>query len=350
MKGGKNMVKGIDVSSHQGNINWEETKKSIDFAIIRCGYGNNRVTQDDNKFERNADYCEQLGIPYGVYLYSYATNLEEAASEVEHTLRLIQNRKLEYPVFLDVESEVQRALPNETLVNVVEYYCTKMEEAGYYVGIYANLDWFVNRLDSPKLDKFDHWLAQWSEKPTYQKPFGMWQYTSKLTIPGIDGYVDGDIAYKDYPKIIRENNLNHLDKPVTNPLKFQVGDQVLFTGTLYKDSYGAGPGQSKKNLKATITQVNPKPNATKPYNLNNGLGWVSENDLTKIDNNELTVGTPVQIILPGKASKDGSGKIAWGIGYKRTVLSVDPNATFPYRIGDQTGTTGFYKRNALKKL
>ncbi len=342
------MAKGIDVSSYQGNINWEKAKQNIDFAIIRCGYGNNRTTQDDSKFERNTEKCEQQNIPYGVYLYSYATNIEEAQSEVEHTLRLIQNKKLEYPVFLDVESDVQASLPNETLVNIVEYYCTKMEEAGYYVGIYANLDWFVNRLDSPKLDKFDHWLAQWNNKPTYQKPFGMWQYTSKLTIPGIEGFVDGDIAYKDYPTIIKERNLNHLDKPT--PLKFKIGDSVQFTGTLYQDSYGNGPGQSRKNFNATITQINNKPGATKPYNLNNGLGWVSENDLTKINNNELTVGDRIQILLPGRASKDGSGKIAWGIGYKRTILSIDPNASFPYQIGKDTGTTGFYKRNALKKL
>lgn len=344
------MAKGIDVSSYQGNINWEEVKKNIDFAIIRCGYGNDRITQDDNKYERNATECERIGIPYGVYLYSYATNLEEADSEVAHTLRLIKNHKLEYPVFLDVESEVQKKLDNETLVNVVEHYCKKMEEAGYYVGIYANLDWFVNRLDSKKLEPFDHWLAQWSSEPTYVKPFGMWQYTSKLTLPGIVGFVDGDIAYKDYPKTIREKNLNHLTEPAEEIRKFKVGDTILFTGTLYKDSYGNGPGQNRKNMTATITRVNFKKGATKPYNLNNGLGWVSENDLTLASNHELNVGDTVEILAPGKASKDGSGKIAFGIGWKRKVLEYDKNSLFPYRIGDNTGTTGYYKREALKKL
>lgn len=344
------MAKGIDVSSWQGNINWEEVKKNVDFAIIRCGYGNDRLTQDDNKFEQNTKECERLNIPYGVYLYSYATTIAEAESEVQHTLRLIKNKKLEYPVFLDVESDVQKKLSNETLVNVVEHYCNKMEEAGYYVGIYANLDWFVNRLNSNKLEKFDHWLAQWSSEPTYTKPFGIWQYTSKLNILGINGLVDGDIAYKDYPKIIKDKNLNHLDDPVNQPLKFKVGDSVLFTGTLYKDSYGNGKGISKKNMNATITLINNKNNATKPYNLNDGLGWVSENDLTLNRNNELAVGDNVQILNPGRASKDGSGNIAWGIGYKRKILGYDAKAQFPYKVGNETGTTGYYQRNALKKL
>lgn len=344
------MKKGIDVSSYQGNMDFETLKNQIDFMIIRCGYGVDRITQDDNKYERNASECERLGIPYGVYLYSYATTIEEAESEALHTLRLIKNKKLEYPVFLDVESDVQKALDKETLANVVEHYCLKMEEAGYYVGIYANLDWFVNRLDSPKLERFDHWLAQWNKEPTYQKPFGMWQYTSKLTLPGISGPVDGDIAYKDYPKIIRDHGLNHLTDPITQPLKFKVGDQVLFTGTLYQDSYGNGPGQSRKNFKATITRINNQANATKPYNLNNGLGWVSQNDLSLISNTDLEVGDKVQILLPGRASQDGSGKIAFGIGYKRAVLGYNPNASYPYRIGNETGTTGYYKRNALKKL
>lgn len=348
VKGGYFMIKGIDVSSYQGNIDWNLAKNSISFALIRCGFGGNVASQDDNKYERNTSECERLHIPYGIYLYSYATTIAEAQSEVDHTLRLIKGKKIEYPIFLDVESEVQKKLDLDTLNNVVDYYCKKIEEAGYYVGIYANLDWFVNRLNSPKLDAYDHWLAEWNPKPTYNKPFGIWQYSSKTTIAGIDGYVDGDIAYKDYPKLIRDRHLNHLEN--NEERKFKVGDQVSFTGTLYKDSYGNGPGQSRKNLKAVISRVNTKKNATKPYNINQGLGWVSESDLTKIKEDTLKVNDRVLITAPGRASKDGSGKIAFGIGYKRTILAIIPNAPYPYRVGNETGTTGYYQKNALKKL
>ena len=91
------MLKGIDVSSYQGRIDWNKVKPYIDFAIIRCGWGNNSRRQDDVYFERNSRMCHELNIPFGVYLYSYATNLDDARSEVEHTLRLIRDKKLEYP-------------------------------------------------------------------------------------------------------------------------------------------------------------------------------------------------------------------------------------------------------------
>ena len=116
------MRRGIDVSSYQGKIDWEKVKPYIDFAIIRCGFGNNLRSQDDVYYERNVEMCKRLNIPFGVYLYSYATTLDDARSEVEHTLRLIRNKKLEYPVFLDVESKRQMSLPKEDLIEIVKYY------------------------------------------------------------------------------------------------------------------------------------------------------------------------------------------------------------------------------------
>ena len=97
---------GIDVSEHNGVINWEQVKASgIDFAIIRCGYGMDQTDQDDKQWVRNVTECERLGIPYGVYIYSYATNTERARSEAEHVLRLIQGRNLSYPVYFDMEDK-----------------------------------------------------------------------------------------------------------------------------------------------------------------------------------------------------------------------------------------------------
>ena len=172
------MLKGIDVSSYQGNIDWVKVKPYIDFAIIRCGWGNNSRRQDDTRFERNAAMCKELNIPFGVYLYSYATNLDEARSEVLHTLRLIKDKKLEYPVFLDVESKRQMNMRKEDLVEVVKYYCEEMERNGYYVGIYASLNTLRSHLDSRELDAFDKWVAEWNDRFTYKGKAGMWQHTS----------------------------------------------------------------------------------------------------------------------------------------------------------------------------
>ena len=92
---------GIDVSQYQGVINWELVKRHIDFAIIRCGYGQDIPGQDDRMFKRNADECTRLGIPFGVYLYSYAQNENEALSEARHVMRLIKDYKMAYPIYLE---------------------------------------------------------------------------------------------------------------------------------------------------------------------------------------------------------------------------------------------------------
>jgi len=205
------MKKGIDVSSWQGKIDWTKVKPHIDFAIIRCGFGSDHRRNDDIYFERNAKECETLGIPYGTYLYSYATNLDDARSEVEHTLRLIKGKKLEYPIYLDVESKRQMSLPKDELIDIVKYYCEEMEKNGYYVGIYSSLYRLRSNLDSAELDPFDKWVAEWNDRFTYHKPAGMWQRTSREDIPGIRGRVDGDEAFYDFPKIIRDRGLNHLD-------------------------------------------------------------------------------------------------------------------------------------------
>lgn len=226
------MTRGIDVSSWQGRIDWTRVKPHIDFAIIRCGFGRDEERYDDIYYERNSSMCSRLGIPYGVYLYSYATTLDDTKSEVEHTLRLIRDKKLEYPVFLDVESKRQMALPKRDLIEIVKYYCEEMEKNGYYVGIYSSLNRLLSNLDSNELDPYDKWVAEWNDKLTYNKPAGMWQNTSHEEMPGIRGRVDGDRALYDYPKIIRDAGLNHLDENY----KYRVGDEVYVSGPIYKDS------------------------------------------------------------------------------------------------------------------
>ncbi len=323
--------KGIDVSYYQGTINWELVKPNIDFAILRCGYGKDEVSQDDKEFVRNANECTRLGIPFGVYLYSYAKNTSDAASEANHVLRLIKNYKLEYPVFYDVEDRTQEPLTNEQLTNICKTFCNILEENNYYVGIYANLFWLTTKLDSTELDKYDKWLAEWRSEPTYTKPFGMWQYTSNGTVNGINTRVDMNIAYKDYPKIIRDNNLNNLKSESTevkytvvkgdslwkignmygvkwidiaklNNIKipyiikpgqvlripvdtatqdFKVGDKVEFIGdwNIYTSNNSNTPIKAKYNG-GTITKVYP--DALNQLQLNNSRGYVRKSDVRKI--------------------------------------------------------------------
>lgn len=204
------MKRGIDVSSHQGVIDWEAVKGNIDYAIIRCGYGADRESQDDIYFKRNADECTRLGIPFGVYLYSYADNISWSDSEVEHVLRLVKGYQLEYPIYYDIEDKVQANLSNETLTDIVVNFCEKLEQQGYYVGVYANLNWWNTKLNSNRLDAYAKWVARYNTVLGYDA--GMWQYTSSGTIAGINGNVDMDYCYVDYPEAIKKAGLNGFTK------------------------------------------------------------------------------------------------------------------------------------------
>lgn len=185
----------IDVSTWQGKIDWEKVKPKIAGAILRCGYGSDIAKQDDARFKYNADECARLGIPFGVYLYSYADSVEKAKSEAEHVLRLIKPYKLAYPVYLDLEEYTKRKGAVERAI----VFSDIIEAAGYWCGIYANLNWWNNYLNSSKLDRFTKWVAQYHTKCQYKKPYDMWQYSSKGKIDGIKGRVDVNECYRDFP-------------------------------------------------------------------------------------------------------------------------------------------------------
>lgn len=194
------MKKGIDVSTYQGIIDWDKVKADgIDFAILRCGYGSDLTYQDDGQFKRNAKECERLGIPYGVYLYSYANDIEKACSEADHVLRVIKGFKLDYPVFYDLEdAKTTGKCGKDMIARIAEAFCNRIEKAGYKVGIYANLSWFNNLLTDKVFDKWDRWVAQYNNECTYKGAYTMWQYTSSGKVNGINGLVDMNECYVDY--------------------------------------------------------------------------------------------------------------------------------------------------------
>ena len=185
----------IDVSEHQGKIDWEKVKPQIDGAILRCGYGSDYTNQDDEQFKRNADECTRLGIPFGVYLYSYADSIEKAKSEAAHVLRLIKGYKLSYPVYLDLEESGT----SEGAVEQVIVFGDIIEKAGYWCGIYANLYWWEMILKKG-LERFTKWVAQYYSKCEYTGAnLDIWQYSSKGRIDGIGGNVDMNVCYRDLP-------------------------------------------------------------------------------------------------------------------------------------------------------
>ena len=179
---------GIDVSEWQEEIDWEKVKADgVDFAIIRCGWGMDFESQDDKWWERNVSECERLGIPYGVYIYSYADSIERAKSEAQHVLRLIEGHNLSYPVFYDMEDS---STIGADLAAIATTFCDIIEDAGYPVGIYANLNWWNNYLTDECFDNWYRWVAQYYTSCNYKGDYTMWQFTSQGFVDGIDGYCD----------------------------------------------------------------------------------------------------------------------------------------------------------------
>ena len=195
------VLTGVDVSEHQGIIDWEKVKNNgIAFAIIRCGYGKDDPSQDDKMFARNVAECERLNIPYGIYLYSYALDIEGAKSEAAHALRLISGHNPELGIWFDMEDadgyKLRNGMPsNNTLVEMCITFCEIMKENGYKTGVYANLSWLMNQLNDSRLDIYDKWVAQWNATCDYTKKYIMWQYTSDGTVKGIEGRVDMNKYY-----------------------------------------------------------------------------------------------------------------------------------------------------------
>ena len=191
----------IDVSEHNGKIDWETVKNYIDGAIIRCGYGMDETNQDDKQWKRNVAECERLGIPFGVYLYSYATSKEKAKSEAQHVLRLINGHTLSYPVYFDME---EPGTENVSVENA-KIFGDIIEKAGYWCGIYCGKDWYKTVVKG-QLKRFTLWIAEYGSnngqmQDNYKPNLGedIWQYSSVGKMQGISETVDLNVCYRNFP-------------------------------------------------------------------------------------------------------------------------------------------------------
>ena len=196
-------IKGIDVSSYQGDIAWKTVDDyGMGFAILRITEkGNAR----DSQFENNYAGCIQHGIPVGVYKYSYALTVAEIQQEAEKVVDVLDGRPLDFPVWLDLEWSEQRKLSESTLTTLIKTFWSVITAAGYKFGIYCNMDWYDNVIPDALKDKYDFWIARypanddgWLQERLRPSVGVGWQYSSKAKIPGINGNVDRDVFYKDY--------------------------------------------------------------------------------------------------------------------------------------------------------
>lgn len=220
----------IDVSTWNGNIDWEKVYKSgIKYAMIRSSFGVENPNQVDNKFIQNIKNAAAAGVKCGIYHYSYAQSAEAAKKEAEFCLKTIKNYKIDLPVAFDIEDSSQTYLGKDTLTSIVIAFCDKIKSAGYTPMLYCNPSWLNSYLHKDKLlGKYDLWLAHWGvSEPSFDCT--IWQYSDSGTVPGIAGNVDLNYIYKDYTASATKPAAT-ITKPTTststNSTSIKKGDKV----------------------------------------------------------------------------------------------------------------------------
>lgn len=211
--------KGIDLSEHQGTVDFDKLKASgIDFVLLRAGYGSAKLypEQYDAKFEEYYKKAKATGLGVGAYWYSYATDMDMAADEAASFIKALRGKQFDYPVYIDLEEDnIAKHLGKTKYSNVAAKILSTVESNGYWVGVYASLSYLSNMLDMSKLSRYAVWCAQWNDVCQYENA-GIWQYTNEHSVNGIAGKVDADYAYYDYPSQIKAKGLNGYKKKSDN--------------------------------------------------------------------------------------------------------------------------------------
>ena len=310
-------VECIDVSSHNGNLDWDTIKADgVVCAMIRIGYGSDVESQDDVQAIRNMQECERLGIPYGVYIYSYALEIKEVRSEAAHALRLIEGFNRVLGIWFDMEDadgykEQHGFSPNENGAALTDFcieFMKLIKEAGYLTGVYANWEYFNRILEDERFtafEGFNRWLAHWEiDEPSMDCL--IWQYTSDGVVNGSSDRTDMNYYYGELPLIEQPTE----QTPQSNAdTKYNEGDFVTYD-TIYASSTSSdGLIPSNGFTSGTITRVIP--GAVNPYLINDGTGWVNDGCIISSDNSngegcdnaDIKVGDKVRVLV--NATYDG---------------------------------------------
>ena len=289
----------IDVSSNNGQLDWDTIKSSIDGVIIRIGYGSDIESQDDSQAIRNMQECERLGIPYGVYIYSYCLNIEEVRSEAAHILRMIQGFNPVLGVWFDMEDadgyKRNHGLVPEQNGELLTDFCIEfmqiVKDAGYKTGVYANYSYFINVLNDDRLmsfEGFNRWLAHWGiDEPSMDCL--LWQCTSDAVIDGSSARTDFNYYYGELPNVepaTPSEPTEDNSEPDDIETRYHVGDYVYYH-TIYASSTSEN-GLTPSITEGTITNIITS--ARNPYLINDGTGWI--NDDCIVENNDENTSEP----------------------------------------------------------
>ena len=219
------MLKGIDVSGYQGNIDWKKVKNDgVKFAIIKLG---TIYDEDENSiestFEKNYNECIKNNIPVGVYVYNYCNSIEALKKGANWILEVLNKRALNLPVYLDMEDKTIVSEGKAALTNQCNEFAKILTNAGYEVGVYANLNWLENYLEPQKFNSnISVWVAQYYKECEYEGEYDIWQYSSSGKVDGISGNVDMNYLYNE--NIIKNTDNNGPEDKTIDELAQEVID------------------------------------------------------------------------------------------------------------------------------
>lgn len=205
-------IKGIDVSTYQGDIDWEKVAASgVKFVFIRLGYRGyeSGLLVKDDRFEDNIRGALQNGIAVGVYFVTQAISVEEAVEEAQFVMENIRPYNVTWPIVLDIEDAASATartaeLSQQARTDHAIAFCETVKESGYTPMLYCNIRWFIEKLDITRITDYDKWFAQYFRKPFFPYAFQVWQYSSTGRIDGIEGNVDYNISFVDYGNLPEE--------------------------------------------------------------------------------------------------------------------------------------------------
>lgn len=209
--------KGVDLSKWQEskNIDYKTLASQIDFAILKAGgshQGKQGSFYKDAEFEEHYSQLTKLGVPLGAYWYSIADTEARGRAEAREMIKVLGLKQFEYPIICDAEYKT-------CTVEGVRGFLDELEKQGYYAMLYTGHNFYKDKLDSSRLSRYDLWIADYTGSADPGRSFGIWQHTEKGRLKGYNGDLDLNIAYRDYPKRIKDRNLNHLKTEEVKPHK-----------------------------------------------------------------------------------------------------------------------------------
>lgn len=303
------MLKGIDVSGYQGNIDWKKVKNDgVKFAIIKLG---TIYDEDENSiestFEKNYNECIKNNIPVGVYVYNYCNSIEALKKGANWILEVLNKRALNLPVYLDMEDKTIVSEGKAALTNQCNEFAKILTNAGYKVGVYANLNWFENYLEAKKFNSnISVWVAQYYKECEYEGKYDIWQYSSSGKVDGISGDVDMNYLYNE--NIIKNTDNNGPEDKTIDELAQEVIDGKWGNGEdrrkrLEEAGYDYDKVQDKVNSILSIPKKSIETLAREVIEGKWGNGTERKNKLEKAGYDYNKVQDKVNELLESKNSK-----------------------------------------------